>query len=109
MSTFLLILGPTSRHFVLHEYLFSLTERNPKKTFIFTKKAKRKIVGSHLRECVQAAEKRAAKVEGTVLEVVLMPGVEEGLRGKHSSSKGPLFPPGPPADAPIFFQRSSQT
>lgn len=46
-------------------------------------------MGSHLRECVQAAEKRAAKVEGTVLEVVLMPGVKEGLRRKYSSSRCP--------------------
>lgn len=65
-------------------------------------------MGSHLRECVQAAEKRAAKVEGTVLEVVLMPGVKEGLRRKYSSSRCPP-PLGPLADAPIFFQKSSQS
>lgn len=45
LSMFLLILGPMLRHFILHEYLFSLTERNPKKTFTFTKKVKRKNSG----------------------------------------------------------------
>lgn len=60
-------------------------------------------MGSHLRECVQAAEKRAAKVEGTVLEVVLMPGVKEGLRRKYSSSRCPLPPSGASSRCPHFF------
>lgn len=59
-------------------------------------------MGSHLRECVQAAEKRAAKVEGTVLEVVLMPGVKEGLRPKYSSSRCPPRP-GASSGCPHFF------